>query len=158
MKKKLLYLLTASFVIFLPIVARAEEPVLYAEVIDLTIEEQIEEENRLADIELLAQLIEAEAGNQDLHGRRLVGDVVLNRVRSPRFPNTIEEVIFQRGQFAVIRNGMFDQAGNHISETSYEAARMAYEEGPYDPEILYFATYRANGRGFWKYGGHWFSY
>ena len=59
------------------------------------IQEEIEEEIRLGEMELLAQLIEAEAGNQDYTGKRLVGDVVINRIRSNRFPNTLEEVMEQ---------------------------------------------------------------
>lgn len=116
-----------------------------------------EMEERIKEIELLAQLIEAEAGNQDLYGRRLVGEVVLNRVRSGVWPNTIEGVIFQKGQFEVMRNGAFRRAGSHISETSREAARLAFAD-PTDPGIMYFATFKANGKGFWKHGGHWFSY
>ena len=58
-------------------------------------EEQIQEEIRLGDMELMAQLVEAEAGNQPFEGKCLVVDVILNRVESPDWPNTIEEVIFQ---------------------------------------------------------------
>jgi len=105
----------------------------------------------------LAQLIEAEAGNQDLQGKMFVGDVVVNRTRSPRYPNTIEEVIYQRGQFQVVRNGKFDQAKNCITMESVVAAILALN-GEGDQGILYFGTGRRNGRGHWKYGSHWFSY
>lgn len=116
-----------------------------------------EEEARMNEIVMLAQLIEAEAGNQDLHGKILVGNVVMNRVRSSAWPNSIEGVIHQKGQFEVMRNGAFNRAGSHISETSMIAARTAIHE-IYDPGIMYFATFKANGRGHWKHGGHWFSY
>ena len=52
-------------------------------------------------LEMLAKCVQAEAGNQGLLGKRLVVDVILNRVDSDRFPNTIEGVITQSGQFAV---------------------------------------------------------
>ncbi len=48
---------------------------------------------------LLAQLISHEANNQGLNGWIAVGEVVRNRMISPLFPNTLKEVIFQKGQF-----------------------------------------------------------
>ena len=52
------------------------------------------------DIYLLAQLISHEADGEGLNGWVAVGEVVMNRVRSELFPNTIEEVIFAQGQFS----------------------------------------------------------
>ena len=72
-------------------------------VITIDTPEQIEEEILLGEMELLAQLVEAEAGNQPFEGKCLIVDVVINRVESPDFPNTISEVIFQEGQFSVIK-------------------------------------------------------
>lgn len=69
-----------------------------------------------SEMAMLAQLVQAEAGNQDLKGKRLVADVVLNRVDSDKFPNAIEEVIFQKNhvQFSVIVGGAFERAGGYI--------------------------------------------
>ena len=53
-----------------------------------------------ADIRLLAQLIHHEAGNQGLNGMIAVGEVVMNRVKSSKFPNSIRDVIYQNGQFS----------------------------------------------------------
>ena len=64
-------------------------------------------------MELLAQLIHAEAGNQDIDGKRLVADVVLNRVDAG-FENNIEAVIYQSGQFSSITDGNFDKAFEYI--------------------------------------------
>ena len=101
-------------------------------------EEEIEEEIRFDEMELIAQLVMAEAGNQDLMGKRYVVDVVLNRVDSDDFPDTVEEVIFQKNQFSVIENGAFDEAGWTITEECYEAVKLEYEErSNYD--ILYFS-------------------
>ena len=52
-----------------------------------------------ADKELLAALIFCEAGNQPYEGQVAVGAVVMNRVESASYPNTISEVIYQSGQF-----------------------------------------------------------
>ena len=91
-------------------------------------EEEIEEEIRFGEMELIAQLVMAEAGNQDLRGKRYVADVILNRVDSDIFPDTVEEVIFQENQFSVIENGAFDEAGWTITEECYEAVKLEYEE------------------------------
>lgn len=53
----------------------------------------------------LSHIINAESCNQPLAGKIAVGNVVLNRVNSSRFPNTVYEVIFQSGQFTPVSNG-----------------------------------------------------
>ena len=60
-----------------------------------------------ADLDLLAHIIYAEAGSSWIPDRiqLLVGSVVLNRVESNRFPNTIKEVIYQPGQYAPTWDG-----------------------------------------------------
>lgn len=60
------------------------------------------------DRELLERLITAEAESESLIGQALVGRVVLNRVASPDFPDTVEGVIFEDKQFSVISNGRFE--------------------------------------------------
>ena len=56
------------------------------------------------DLYLLARVIDAMAGSDWLTDdfRMCVGEVVLNRVASPEFPNTIRDVVYQRGQYAVV--------------------------------------------------------
>lgn len=56
---------------------------------------------------LLAALIQAEADNQGSDGRLAVGSVVMNRVASSKFPNTIAGVIYAPGQFAPVASGRF---------------------------------------------------
>lgn len=62
------------------------------------------------DLELLSKIIEAEAGMNwlDDYIRMCVGEVVLNRVESPEFPNTIYEVIYEEGQYHHVKYDMFD--------------------------------------------------
>ena len=55
--------------------------------------------------DLLARIIWAESGNQPLEGMIAVGNVVLNRVASERFPNSVYDVVCQAGQFDPVRNG-----------------------------------------------------
>ncbi len=59
----------------------------------------------VSDVTLLAALIQAEAGNQPYEGKLAVGAVVMNRVRSPGYPNTILAVITAPGQFPPATNG-----------------------------------------------------
>lgn len=108
---------------------------------------------------MLAQLVQAEAGNQPLTGMRFVVDVVLNRVDDERFPNTIDGVIYQKGQFSVIRNGAFDRAANYISEDAYRAVELEWNER-LDYGVMYFSSTKdpVNGKRAFKYYDHWFSY
>ena len=121
-------------------------------------DEQIDEEIRLGELEVLAQLVEAEAGNQDFEGKCLVVDCVLNRVESPEFPDTISEVIFQDGQFSVIKNGAFDKAAWNMKESDY-AAVMVETQLHTNKEVLYFNNCKSvSGTGTpFKVGGHWFN-
>lgn len=57
------------------------------------------------DLHWLARIIHAEAGNQSMEGRICVGNVVLNRVKSDRFPDTIKDVILSPGQFCPVTSG-----------------------------------------------------
>lgn len=52
-----------------------------------------------SDVTLLARLIDAEARGESYRGKVAVGAVVVNRVKDPRFPNTIRDVIYEPGQF-----------------------------------------------------------
>lgn len=54
---------------------------------------------------LLAQIISAEAKGEPYEGMIAVGNVILNRVEDPKFPDTIKDVIFQKGQFQPVTNG-----------------------------------------------------
>ena len=57
------------------------------------------------EIMLLAALIQCEAGSESYEGKLAVGAVVMNRVRSSRYPNSISEVIYSPGQFTPAGNG-----------------------------------------------------
>lgn len=55
-----------------------------------------------SDLAMLAAIIECEAGNQSYEGKLAVGSVVVNRVNSPRFANSISGVIYASGQFTPV--------------------------------------------------------
>lgn len=62
-----------------------------------------------SELRLMASIINCEAGGESFQGQVAVGIVVMNRVKSKGFPNTIKGVIYQRGQFSPVRNGMLKQ-------------------------------------------------
>ena len=75
-----------------------------------------------SDVELLARLIHGEARGEPYVGMVAVGAVVLNRVKSSRFPNTLAGVIYQSGAFDAVSDGQINLAPN---EQSRRAARDA---------------------------------
>lgn len=109
-------------------------------------------------LEILAQCVEAEAGNQDLIGKQFVADVILNRVDSDRFPNTIEEVITQKYHFTTYWDGTMSQIVP--SEETYLAVQMEVYWGRLDDEILFFTAgdYNPYCKPAFKYGDHYFGY
>ena len=74
---------------------------------------------------LLSHVVEAEAGNQGIDGKRLVVDVVFNRVMSDQFPNSVEEVLMQDGQFTTYTNGAYKSV--EPSEDTHEAIAIEYD-------------------------------
>lgn len=59
------------------------------------------------DLQIMAAIIECEAGGEPYEGKIAVGSVIMNRVRSDKFPNTIIEVIHQKSQFTPVKSGRF---------------------------------------------------
>ena len=124
-------------------------------------EEEIVEENPeptviYDSIDMLAKCVEAEAGNQGLLGKRLVVDVILNRVDSERFPNDIASVISQKGQFAVYPNAM-----NRVTVTQETLDAIVLElERRTDNRILFFTARHYNKYCIPAYqcGDHFFGY
>lgn len=80
------------------------------------------------DIELLARLIHAEARGEDDIGKLAVGAVILNRLASDRFPDSIREIIYQKTngvyQFTPVSNGTINM---EPSEAAIKAAQEAIE-------------------------------
>ncbi len=113
--------------------------------------------------QILLKIVEAEAGGEDLTGRILVANVVMNRVRSDCFPNTITEVVYQRSgrgaQFSPVSDGRIDRVG--ISAETVEAVSRALGGEDVSAGALYFRS--VNSRSGWfdhslnrvlEYGNH----
>lgn len=87
------------------------------------------------DMDLLATIIHAEARGEPLSGQIAVGAVVLNRLKSPEFPNNIRKIIYQSDQFTSVRDGQIDLQPN---DTAYKAAKKAIEGEDPSQSSLYF--------------------
>ena len=74
---------------------------------------------------LLASLIHCEAGGESYEGQLAVGAVVMNRVRSAAFPNSIAEVIYASGQFTPAMSGRLEEVYNG---SDCDSCRRAAEE------------------------------
>ena len=76
------------------------------------------------DVALLAAILQCEAGSYD--GMLAVATVIMNRVASPAYPNTLRAVIYQSGQFAPTWNGSLNKVlSKGASSTAYSVARAA---------------------------------
>lgn len=74
------------------------------------------------ELNLLARVVHGEARGESYLGQVAVAAVILNRVLSSRYPNTIEGVIYQSHQFESVTNGQYNL---HPSSSAYKAAREA---------------------------------
>ena len=99
-----------------------------------------------ADLDLMAAIIECEAGGESYEGKVGVGAVIMNRIRSSKFPNTLSEVIYQRGQFTPAASGKLASVlSRGASQACYDAARDVFAGANTIGERLFF--HAGGGRG-----------
>ncbi len=98
------------------------------------------------EVKLLAALIQCEAGNQPYEGKLAVGAVVMNRVKSGAYQNSIYSVIYASGQFTPALNGTVANVYNSgkIADSCYQAAQAAINGETTVGGALHFR--RVNGR------------
>lgn len=119
------------------------------------------------DIEALMKIVEAEAGGEGRTGKLLVADVVINRVKSRRFPDSVTEVVYQKlqnvAQFSPVGNGTIDSV--KVSEETREVVLSALRGEDISSGALYFMArkYTSPENAAWfdnhltflfSYGGH----
>lgn len=119
------------------------------------------------DYEILLRIVEAEAGGEDEDGKLLVANVVLNRVNSEAFPDTVTDVVMQRSgsvtQFSPVASGRIWRV--EVSEETVRAVQRAIEGEDLSQGALYFAArrYADSGSMRWfdrrltflfRHGGH----
>ena len=103
---------------------------------------------------LIYQITFLEAGNQSMEGQRAVVEVILNRVLSDKYPDTVEGVLSQSGQFTT---WPYRNSKSH-NEEQEEALQLVYEEEPVlTLDYLMFSRGKFSwGRNYIKIGDHWF--
>lgn len=119
------------------------------------------------ELEVLLRIVEAEAGCEDEEGKLLVANVILNRLNSPKFPDSITEIVFQRengvAQFSPVYDGIYACA--EVSEETVKAVGRALKGEDISDGAMYFAArkYAEDDRMRWfdekltllfRYGGH----
>ena len=77
------------------------------------------------DLFWLSRVIYAESGNQPMEGKIAVGNVVMNRVSNPIYPDTVQGVLAQKNQFSTYKNGKL--ADRTPNESSVIAAKMVLD-------------------------------
>ena len=131
----------------------AAEYVQTGEATAVTVEEYKEQQATEAavnvgngELDLLAAIIQCEAGGESHTGKVAVGAVIMNRVRSGQFPNTITEVVYQSGQFSPVASGILSSVLSQGARSDcYQAAQEALNGSNPVGGALYFNS--GSGRG-----------
>ena len=140
------------------IAKKEEEERIAREKAEQAAREQAEREAREAYVranqELMASIIYCEAGNQPYEGQVAVGAVIMNRVKSGSYPDSIEAVIYQSGQFGPAVTGWLNRvrSSKGYSQTALQAAVDALNGSNPIGNCLYFDQ---GGSGM-KIGAHYF--
>ena len=92
------------------------------------------------DYATLLRIVEAEAGSEDIKGRVLVANVIMNRVKSEDFPNTVTEVVWDNSdgvpQFSPTYDGRINEVT--VSDETREAVKQALKGTDYSEGALFF--------------------
>lgn len=140
------------------IAKKEEEERIAREKAEQVAREQAERKAREAYVranqELMASIIYCEAGNQPYEGQVAVGAVIMNRVKSGNYPDSIEAVIYQSGQFGPAATGWLNRvrSSKGYSQTALQAAVDALNGSNPIGNCLYFDQ---GGSGM-KIGAHYF--
>ena len=101
-----------------------------------------------SDLNLLARLVYAEARGEPYTGQVAVAAVVLNRVKSSSFPNTIAGVIYQSGAFSVVNDGQINLTPNATAKKAAQDAINGWD--PTYGAIYYFNPRTATNGWIWS--------
>ena len=108
--------------------------------------------------QLLRSIVALESHGEGLEGQKAVVEVIFNRILSSKWPNSVRDVIYQKGQFATVKylsrpyvlpsEAEDDAISDVLRETSTVLPSTDY---------IYFSRGKSNGKGFIKINHHWFS-
>lgn len=125
-----------------------------------TVAEPAVEESRFTEEEifLIAWCMVGEAEGEPEEGKRLVIDVILNRIDSPRFDDTVYDVIYAPGQFEAMHNGRAERCKDKVTEEMLQLVREEVANRT-NSKVLYFRMnhYHKWGTPEIQVGCHYFS-
>ncbi len=101
-----------------------------------------------SNLNLLARVIYGEARGEPYTGQVAVGAVVLNRVRSSSFPNTISGVVYQKGAFDAVSDGQINLTPNSTAKKAAQDALNGWD--PSYGAIYYFNPATATNKWIWS--------
>lgn len=106
------------------------------------------------EMDLLKKVVYLESNDQTITGQKAVVEVIFNRVLHPDFPDTVRGVLTQKGQFSTI--SILHKAKPNAMQTEAIEGVLT-ETVPMMPnDVVYFATYHANGTFYERIGDHYF--
>lgn len=110
------------------------------------------------DFDLLRRIMALEGHTEGHDGLKAIAEVVFNRMRSEKFPDTLEGVIYQRGQFATVRylKKPYVLPGEAEDDAISEVLRETETVLP-STDYVFFSRGKSNGKAFVKINHHWFS-
>lgn len=112
-------------------------------------------EYTMEEVDVLGKLVQCEAESEDLQGKILIANVVMNRVENGQWGNSITDVIFAPGQFDPIGNGAYKLA--EVDVSTKEAVLIALNGQNNSQGALYFQKSNAPWEGreyLFTYGAH----
>lgn len=95
------------------------------------------------DYQILLRIVQAEAGICDAKGKILVADVIINRVISQKFPDSVKSVVYQKSQFQPVSNGAINSV--KVSAETIACVDRALDGEDYSGGALYFMNRRGSG-------------
>ena len=95
------------------------------------------------DYQVLLRIVQAEAGICDKRGKILVADVIINRVLSKEFPNSVKAVVYEPSQFQPVSNGAINSV--KVTAETIECVDRALDGEDYSNGALYFMSRRGSG-------------
>ncbi len=101
------------------------------------------------EIDLLNKIVYAESRGESDEGQMAVANVVLNRVASPLFPDTIKEVIYQSGQFCPVKSGSFSSI-TPSQDVIDNVEKVLLGEMAVSEDVLFFKVAKSNS----NWGSH----
>lgn len=104
-----------------------------------------------SEINLLQRLVEAEAGGESIEGRIAVANVVLNRIKSTDYPNTLTNVIYQHNQFEVVNLGTIDTKVPSAGTVEAVNRALAGEQVVPEGTVIFWAKYLNKNHPIWSH-------